>query len=94
MKAHSGYVMVDCKGANLLAQSTETKVGLYDVCKAAYDSGKPIIAINLQYGSGVPMTPVPVFAILEAGVYIFTASILQFRVNSSDEITIVNLISG
>lgn len=91
---HAGYVMVDCKGANLLAQSTETKKGLYNDCDAAYKTGKPIIATNLQYGSGVPMTPVPVFCIEEADVYIFTASILQIRVNSDDEITIVNLISG
>ena len=91
---HPGYVMVDCKGANLLAQSTETKAGLYKVCEAAYNTGKPIIATNLQYGSGVPMTPVPVFCIEEAGVFIFTASILQVRVNADDEITIVNLISG
>lgn len=88
-----GYIMVDCKGANLLAQSTETKVGLYDDCKAAYESGKLIIAINLQYGSGVPMTPVPVFAIEEGGVYIFTASILQIRVASNDTITTVNLVA-
>lgn len=89
-----GYIMVDCKGANLLAQSTETKNGLYKDCEAAYNTGKPIIAINLQYGSGVPMTPVPVFAIKEDGVYIFTASILQIRVAPNDEITVVNLISG
>lgn len=91
---HLGYIMVDCKGANLLAQSTETKNGLYKDCEAAYNTGKPIIATNLQYGDGVPMTPVPVFCIEEAGVFIFTASILQIRVNSSDEITIVNLING
>ncbi len=84
--------MVDCGGANLLAQSSQTISGLYAKCKTAVDSGKPILAYNCQYGSGVPMTPIPVFAILEAGVYIFTSSILQIRVANTDAVTIVSLL--
>lgn len=89
-----GYAMVDCGGANLLADAPQTITGLYEQSKKAVESGKPILAYNCNYGVGVPMTPIPVFAILEAGVYIFTASILQFRVASNDSVTIVNLIGG
>ena len=84
--------MVDCGGANLLAQSPQTISGLYAKCKTAMESGKPVLAYNCQYGSGVPMSPIPVFGILEDGVYIFTASILQVRVANTDAVTIVSLL--
>lgn len=91
---NGGYIMIDCKKLNLLSQSTQTISGLYAAAKAAYESGKPIIACNAEYGEGVPLTPIPVFAILEAGVYIFTASILQIRVNESNQAWIVPLIQN
>ena len=91
---NSGYIMVDCKKVNLLAQSAQTVNGMYAASKNAIDSGKPILACNCEYGEGVPLTPIPVFAIIEAGVIIFTASILQVRVAPNNSVTIVPLISG
>ena len=89
---NGGYIMIDCKKLNLLSQSSQTISGLYEACKAAYSTGKPILAGNAEYGEGVPLTPIPVFGILEAGVYILTASILQVRIASDDSVTITNLI--
>ncbi|MDT3386796.1 MAG: hypothetical protein LIR46_03380 [Bacteroidota bacterium] len=89
----SGYVMVDCKKANLLAQSAQTVTGIYVNAKDAIDSGKPILACNCEYGVGVPLTPITVFAIIEAGVLIFTASILQIRVTDEDSVTVVSLLN-
>lgn len=87
-----GYIMVDCQKINLLDQTTQDVSGLYQTALAAVNSGAPIIAYNCEYGVGVPMTPINVFAIIEAGVIIFTASILQIRINSDDEVWIVPLI--
>ena len=87
-----GYVLVDCSGLNLLSQEAQTISGIYNLSKAAYESGKQIVACNCEYGEGVHMSPVPVMAIEEAGVYIFTASILQVRVASSDAVTVVSLL--
>lgn len=92
MISNSGYAFVDCGGVNLLSADAQTITGLYAKCAAAYNSGKPIIAINCNYGAGVPMTPVHVMGIIEAGVYIFTASILQIRVASNDAVTITSLL--
>lgn len=89
---NSGYIMIDCGGLNLLAQSAQTIKGLYARITAAYASGKPIIAYNCNYGTGVPMSPIPVFGINEAGLYILTASMLQIRVTSADSVTITSLI--
>ena len=88
-----GYIMVDCQKINLLGGDKKQEVsGIYEIALAAINSGAPIIAYNCEYGEGVPMTPINVFSIIEAGVIIFTASILQIRINSDDEVWIVPLI--
>ena len=89
----NGYTVVDCKGLNLLAVDSQKITGLYAQCQAADLTNKLIIADNCVYGEGVEMSPIPVMAILEAGVYIFTASILQIRVASDDTVTITSLLS-
>lgn len=89
---NGGYAMVDCKGLNLLAQSSQTIDGLYATCEEAYNSGKAILAYNCVYGTGVPTTPIQVFAIKESGTLIFTASILQIRVTNDDAVSIVSLL--
>lgn len=91
---NGGYAMVDCKGMNLLAVSSQTIDGLYADCESAYKSGKTILACNCVYGTDVPMTPIPVFAIKESGTLIFTASILQIRVTNEDAVTIVSLLNA
>lgn len=89
--AANGYVLVDCTGINLLAGEKQTIAGIFSKSTEAITTGKPIYAINLQYGEGVPMTPVSVMAITEGGKYIFTASVLQIIVDSEDGVEVVNL---
>lgn len=89
----NGYIMVDCQSLNLLASESQTINGLYSRCIEVFDTGKPIIAVNCEYGEDVPMTPISVWAIIEAGTVILTASILQIRVASDDSVTIVPLIN-
>lgn len=89
----NGYIMIDCKELNLLASESQTIDGLYNNCVEAMASGKPIIATNCVYGEDVPMTPISVMAIIEAGVIIFTASILQIRVSSDDSVVITSLLT-
>ena len=90
----NGYIMIDCQSLNLLAGESQTIPGLYARCIEAIDTGKPIIAVNCEYGEDVPMTPISVMAIIEAGIVIFTASIWQIRVASDDTVTIVPLINS
>lgn len=87
----NGYVGVDCTGINLLAGEKQTVSGIFAKSKDAIETGKPIYAVNLQYGSGVPMTPVSVMAIAEGGKYCFTASVLQIWVDNEDGVEVVNL---
>lgn len=94
VKSNGGYVMVDCKKLNLLSQSSQTVAGLYDACTDAIRTGKPVLACNCEYGEGVPMTPISVMMIVEAGTVIATASILQIRVADNDAVTIESLLTG
>ena len=87
----NGYIIVDCTGLNLLAGEKQTVSGIFAKSAEAIASGKPIIASNIQYGAGVPMSPVSVMAIEEGGKYCFTASVLQIWVDSEDGVEVVNL---
>ena len=87
----NGYVSVDCTGINLLAGEKQTVSGIFAKSTEAIETGKPIFATGLEYGEGVPMTPVPVMAIEEGGKYCFSASILQIWVDSDDGVEVVNL---
>lgn len=91
---NGGIAYIDCKGMNLLAETTQTISGLFEQCKAAIGNQKIIVATNCVYGTGVPLTPIPVFAIEEGGRFCLSASILQVWVNSDDEVTIVSLIGS
>lgn len=90
----NGYIMVDCQSMNLLASESQTIPGLYARSIEAIDTAKPIIAVNCEYGVDVPMTPISVMGIIEAGTVIFTAPILQIRIASNDTVTIVPLINS
>ena len=90
----NGYIMVDCQSINLLASESQTIPGLNARCLEAIDTGKPIIAVNCEYGEDVPMTPIAVMGIIEDGTVIFTAAIWQIRIASDDTVTIVPLINS
>ena len=88
----TGYVVIDCTGVNFLSTEKVVHAGIYERVKTAFDTGKPMFAVGGEYGEGVPMTPVSVMVIIEDGVYILTASILQIRVSSDDKVWMVPLI--
>lgn len=87
----NGYVSVDCKGLNLLAESSQTITGLYAACQEAMSTNKPIVAVNCVYGTGVNMTPINVFIVPFDGYIVATASVLQIVVTDEDAVTINNL---
>ena len=87
----NGYVGVDCTGINLLAGEKQTVTGIFAKATEAYNTDKPIIAFNMEYGTGVKLTPVSVMAIFEGGKYCFTSSVLQIWVDNEDGVEVVNL---
>lgn len=87
----NGYISIDCKGLNLLAEEAQTISGLYNEIQAAIESGKPMFATNLVWGDVSAISPVQVFSVQWDGYVILTSSTLQVIVTTADSVTINNL---
>lgn len=88
----AGIIMVDCKGLNLLAESTQTISGLYARLTEARATDKVVVAHNLVWGDTGKTSPAPVILTApETNIYVCTVSTLQIRVSNTDEVTIVNM---
>lgn len=90
----NGYITIDCDKLNLLAVESQTIDGIYNRCVEAMATGKPIIAVNCEYGENVPMSPIAVMGIIEDTNIIFTSSILQIVVSNNDGVVIRSLVSN
>lgn len=90
---HVGYVFVDFTGLNLNTGSEQTISGIYDKCLAAFDTGKPVLAVNCNM-SGAPCTPVSVIAWKEGTTIIATGHVLRVSITSADKVTVTNLVAG
>ena len=92
---NGGYTMIDCKGIDLLSDSAQTKAGLYKSLQVAMMIEKPIFAYGMYWGTGKPITPIPVFAIqLLDDTIVCTSSTLQVWVNNEDSVEIHNMIGA
>lgn len=87
----NGYISIDCKGLDLLAESSQTISGLYAAIQEAIASGKPIYAINMVWGEVSAISPVQVFTVQFDGYVVCTASTLQVIVTTADAVTVNNL---
>ena len=88
----NGYISIDCKGLNLLAEEAQTINGLYNEIQEAIATGKPMFATNLVWGDVSAISPVQVFSVQWDGYVILTSSTLQVIVTTEDSVTINNLV--
>lgn len=86
----SGYIMIDCKGFDLLSESAVTIDGLYDRLTEAMKTDKVVIAHNLER-DGKKTSPCPVFVIKPDARYCCTVATLQIWVTNEDSVSVVNL---
>lgn len=87
----NGYISIDCKGLDLLAESAQTINGLYNEIQEAIETGKPMFATKLFWGDVSEVSPVQVFSVQWDGYVILTASTLQVIVTNEDSVTVVNM---
>lgn len=59
---NSGYILLDGGDIDLTETDPQLIVGSWDRIVTAMETGKPIWAFNTKYGTGKPLSPVPVFA--------------------------------
>ena len=86
----SGYIMIDCKGFDLLSESAVTIDGLFDSLTEAMKTGKVVVAHNLKC-DGKTTTPCPVFVTKPDTRYCCTTATFQIWVTNEDSVTVVNL---
>lgn len=90
---NGGYVLIDCKGLDLIKGQTEQTIqGLYKRVQTAMTTGKPFFAKNCVWDDK-PVTPIQCFAIQFDGYVIVTASTLQVVITNQDKVTINNLVA-
>ena len=85
-----GYLLIDCKGYNLLGDPA-TIDGIYDECVEALHLNKPVFAYNMFWGLA-KCTPIAVMLTLDGNDITATASTLQLLIDEDDTVTVNNLI--
>lgn len=86
----SGYIMIDCKGFDILSESAVTIDGLFDRLTEAMKTEKTVIAYNLECDGG-KTSPCPVFVTKPDARYCCTTSTMQIWVTNEDSVSVVNL---
>lgn len=87
-----GYILADCAGLDLSIGTAQEISGIWDKAVTAISAGKPIIAQNCVYGTGVPVSPVTCF-----GWYISTTEIvivgatLHVHIKNDDTATVLDV---
>ena len=91
---NGGYILVDCTGVELTAQSAKTISGLHAKAKAAKQTGKPCYACNCTY-NGYKVSPIPVQVIeVSGGTIIASAEWLQVFITEADSVTVQNMLDA
>lgn len=89
-----GYILLDCRGLELTSPVKLTKTGIYKKVKDAYESGKPVYAVNCLW-EGDPMSPISVMITKRSsGNYIATASTLQIVIDENNGVEIINMLAA
>ena len=90
MKA--GYIIIDGLNIDLSSGSSQSKTGSWKQAKKAVDSGKTILAKNLIYGSGNPLTPVPCFGwYISSTEIVLVSATLHVHVKSDDTVLVIDV---
>ena len=91
---NGGYVLINCKGLDLIKGSTEQTInGIFARVKEAEKTGKPIYAVNCVWDTNGGVSPINVMTMdASKTLVICTASTFQIYVNSNDVITITSMV--
>jgi len=89
---NAGYIMLDAGGIDLSSSSEQTIAGSWDRAKTAIDTNKPIFAFNSKYGSGKPVSPVPVFGwYISATEIVLVGATLHIHVKNTNKCTVLDV---
>ena len=91
---NGGYVLLDCTGLDLSDDQPQYIVGSWDKAVTAIRAGKPIVAHNCEYGTGVPVSPVTCFGwYLDEDEIVIVGATLHIHVKDDDTCTVLDVVS-
>lgn len=100
-KRNGGYVLVDFTGVNIESEAPVVIPGIFETCKKAFDSNKPIYIINLVAaydGVSANVSPMVGYAThpIQQGVVVdsiidITTIGMSFIVNKTNDTVLVTL---
>lgn len=82
-----GYVMVDCKGLDLVGGGEESSLALYDELLKAISTNKPVVLYNCHYGENNLLTPVSAFLYVDSTTVVVQLPNSMFSVSSTGAIS-------
>ena len=91
---NGGYFMVNCKGLDLTETDPQTISGIWNDAVTAIATGKPIIAHNCVYGTGVNVSPVTCFGwYISATEIVIVGATLHIHIKSDNTATVLDVVS-
>ena len=89
-----GYYLLNAKGLDLTGGDTpQTIAGSWENAKKAINSGKPIVACNCVYGTGVPVSPVTCFGwFISTTEIVIVGATLHIHVKNDNTCTVLDVI--
>lgn len=90
---NGGYFLADCTGLDLSDSNSQEIAGIWEKAVSALASGKPIIAHNCVYGSGVPVSPVTCFGWqLATDEIVIVGATLHIHIKDDDTATVLDVV--
>ena len=90
---NGGYFLADCGGLDLTGGDTPQEIaGIWDKAVTALASGKPIIAHNCVYGTGVPVSPITCFGwYIDDDEIVIVGATLHIHIKDDDTLTVLDV---
>ena len=90
---NGGYFLLDCGGLDLTGGSTPQEIaGCWSRAKTALSTGKPIVAHNCVYGTGVPVSPVTCFGwYINTDEIVIVGATLHIHVKDDDTLIVIDV---
>ena len=89
---NGGYFLLDATGLDLSSASPQTIACSWSKAVEAMKSGKPIIAHNCVYGSGVNVSPVTCFGwYIAADEIVIVGATLHIHVKNTNVCTVLDV---
>lgn len=89
---NSGYVIIDAGGLDLSSSDPQTIAGAWTMVQDAVATRKPIVACNMVYGEGNPLTPVNCFGWpISSTEFVLVSATLHIHVKNTNVCTVVDV---